>query len=270
MLPLNLPGSTSDTSQRDVDLWKMQSGVDFGLHEAEDGSMLIGGITVHYGQASAYVQSPDGRGDIDTTGYGVGATLTWYGASGLYVDAQAQYSWYESDLNSRTARRTMIEDNNGEGYSFSLETGKRFERGNGLTLTPQAQLIYSSVSFDRFRDALGAPVSLDDGESLRGRLGLSLDKEATWVAANGTNSRSHSYGIVNLYNEFLDGTQVDLAGVKFTNRDDRVWGGVGVAGSYNWNNDKFSVYGEASVNTSLENVSDNYGINANAGFRVSW
>jgi len=32
----------------------------------------------------------------------------------------------------------------------------------------------------------------------------------------------------------------------------------------------FSIYGEGSVNTSLENVADSYDLKATAGFRVKW
>jgi fibronectin-binding autotransporter adhesin len=64
-------------------------------------------------------------------------------------------------------------------------------------------------------------------------------------------SRSHVYGIAHLYYEFLDGTSVDVSGATLASRSDRLWGGVGLGGSYDWNDDKDSLYGEGSINTSL-------------------
>ncbi|WP_161939618.1 autotransporter outer membrane beta-barrel domain-containing protein [Paramesorhizobium deserti] len=38
---------------------------------------------------STDVSSSHGRGKADTTGYGIGSTLTCIGAGGVYVDGQA-------------------------------------------------------------------------------------------------------------------------------------------------------------------------------------
>ena len=63
---------------------------------------------------------------------------------------------------------------------------------------------------------------------------------------------------------------MDVSGVKFETRPERFWGGIGIGGSYNWNDDKYSVYGEVSANTSLESFGDSYAFNGTAGFRVKW
>jgi outer membrane autotransporter protein len=109
-----------------------------------------------------------------------------------------------------------------------------------------------------------------DGDSLRGRLGIALDRQTSWQADNGLLSRGHVYGIANLQYEFLDGTVVDVSGVSFSSRNDRLWGGAGVGGSYNWNDDKFSLYGEGSFNTSLADFGDSYELKGTAGFRMKW
>lgn len=99
---------------------------------------------------------------------------------------------------------------------------------------------------------------------------MTLDYETSWQNAKGLMNRSHVYGIANLYNEFLKGTRVDVAGLSLASKKDRVWGGVGAGGSYNCNDDKYSVYGEGLINTSLNNFGDNYTVKAQAGFRVKW
>ncbi len=260
--------STSDTDYT-ADIWKMQAGLDGQLHESQAG-MLIGGVTVHYARADATARSVYGDGEIDTDGYGLGATLTWYGTDGLYVDGQAQATWYDTDLSSTLANVGLSNGNDGFGYAFSLETGKRMMLDNGWTLTPQAQLVYSAVDFDSFEDVWGTPISRRDGDSLKGRLGVSLDREQVWQGEQGTISRSHVYGIANLYYEFLDGTAVDVAGVGFASRDQRLWGGLGLGGSYNWADDKYSIYGEGSINTGLAHFADSYSLVGTVGLRVKF
>jgi len=262
------PAHSTSRASRDVDLWKAQAGLDLVLRQSPDGSLLVGSMILHYGQASADITSVYGRGSIDTTGYGIGAALTWYGANGFYVDGQAHHNWYESDLKSRSTGRT--ENNDGSGYAFSIETGKRIMLGNGLSLTPQAQLIYSNVDFDSFTDSFGAKVGLDRGESLKARLGVSLDKETAWIATDDTKSRTHVYGVANLYNEFLNGSRIDVSDVRFTNRDERLWGGIGAGASYNWNDDKYSLYGKVNVSTSLQKFADSNVVSGGIGFRARW
>ncbi len=47
-------------------------------------------------------------------------------------------------------------------------------------------------------------------------------------------------------------------------------GGIGIGGSYNRNDDKYSIYGEGLVNTRLNNSTDNHSLKGNIGFRVKW
>ncbi|SPL62517.1 autotransporter outer membrane beta-barrel domain-containing protein [Ochrobactrum soli] len=260
--------STSGTDYNQ-NVFKMQAGLDGLLTENENGT-LIGGVFVQYVHGKTKTSSVYGDGEISTDGYGFGGTLTWYGNEGFYVDAQAQTTWYDSDLSSTLANRGLTDGNDGFGYALSIESGKRFAINPEWSVTPQGQLVYSSVDFDDFTDSFGAPVSSDKGDSLQGRLGITLDHETSWQNANGMTNRSHVYGIANMYYEFLEGTKVDVAGVSFASEKDRLWGGVGLGGSYNWNDDKYSIYGEGIVNTSLNNFGDSYTLKGNVGFRVKW
>ena len=263
------PARSTSYAHRDIDLWKLQTGFDFGLHQSADGA-LVGGVNISYGKALAEIASPYGRGKIDATGAGIGATLTWYGSGGFYVDGQAQVTWFDSDITSTTEGRKDVRGNNGHGYVLSAETGNRYQLGNGFFLTPQVQLVWSRVDFDSFTDPFGARVSLNDGDSLRGRFGVSLDHEASWVAKDGTKSRSHVYGIANLYNEFLDGTRVSVDSVRFATRDERLWAGIGIGGTYEWANGAYAFFGNANIAGSTENMSDSYAFGGTLGFRARW
>ncbi|MER9330971.1 autotransporter outer membrane beta-barrel domain-containing protein [Mesorhizobium sp. M0488] len=260
--------STSGTNYG-VTTWKLQAGVDGLLHESETG-ILIGGITAHYGTASSDVSSIFGVGSIAATGYGIGGTLTWFGNSGFYVDAQAQATWYDSDIRSATLGTTLADGNDGFGYGVGVETGQKIALNGNWSLTPQAQLAYSAVDFDAFTDPFGAVVSPGGSDSLVGRLGLSADYEDQWAGDEGQVSRTHIYGLANLYYDFLDGNDVDVSGVKLVSENQALWGGVGLGGSLSWVDGRYSVFGEGSVRTSLQDFGDSNAIGAKLGFSVKW
>lgn len=263
------PQTSTTGTDYDTTVWRLQAGVDGLLHESASG-LLIGGVTVHYGTVSSDVSSIFGAGSIAATGYGLGGTLTWCGDSGFYVDAQAQATWFDSDIRSATLGRELADGNDGFGSALGIETGHKITLGNNWSLTPQAQLAYSSIDFDGFTDPYGAVVSLDNSDSLIGRLGLSADYEDQWTDAAGQVSRAHVYGIANFYYDFLDGADVDVSGVSLVSRNQALWGGLGIGGTLSWADGRYAVYGEALARSSLENFGDSKAIGAKLGLSVKW
>ncbi|TIS51156.1 autotransporter outer membrane beta-barrel domain-containing protein [Mesorhizobium sp.] len=263
------PESATTVSDYNVTIWKLQSGIDGLLYEDATG-ILLGGLTFHYGTASSDISSIYGVGSIQATGYGFGGTLTWYGDNGFYTDGQAEVTWYDSDLKSATLGSDLAKGNNGFGYALSIEAGQKLALQGKWTLTPQAQLSYSSVRFDSFTDPFDAAVSLSGSDVLVGRAGLSLDYEDAWAGAQGKVSRSHIYGIANLYYDFLDGNDVDVSGVGFHEHDQPLWGGLGVGGTLSWADDRYTVFGEAFAKSSLKNFGDSRAIGAKLAFSVKW
>jgi outer membrane autotransporter protein len=263
----DLQPSTTTGSTTKTDQMKVQTGLDGLVTENERGRLIVG-LTAQYGLATANVASFFGNGRIRVEGTGVGGTLTWYGNNGFYVDGQAQSMFYRSDLSSVLAN-SLTHGNEGLGYAFSAETGKRFAVGNGWSLTPQAQLSYSKVDFDSFADRFGAPVSLRDADSLLGRAGLALNHQKVWNDGSGI-VRSDIYGIGNLHYEFLNGTNVDVAGTSFASAQDRLWGSIGGGGTYSWANGRYAIFGEVSYSASLNDSSDNHSYKGTGGFRVIW
>lgn len=146
------PKASTTGTEYDVGTWSLQGGHRAMLHESGAGA-LIGGVSFHFDTASADVSSRFGKGNIDTTGYGFDGTLTCYGNSGFYVDVQAGLTWYDSDLKSSTLNDTLADGNDGLGYGLSVEAGQKIALTRQWSLTPQAQLAYSSVHFDRFTNA---------------------------------------------------------------------------------------------------------------------
>lgn len=251
----------------DVDTWQLQAGADQQLYAGEAGK-LVGGLSARYGTIAGDVTSVFGNGSISSSGYGLGGSLTWYGSGGFYLDAQANLTWYDSALASSTAATGLVSGNGGFGYAIGVEAGQQIALDQNWSLTPQAQLSYSDVSYDGFTDTYGAAVSLAEGDDLTLRLGLSADYQDAWTDESGQTNRLHAYGIANLYYNMLPDSRTDLAGVQLVNTQDNLWGGVGIGGTYTWADDKYALHGEAHVNTSLANFGNSYSLAGTAGLTV--
>ena len=112
------PATSTTGARQDIDSWKAQFGVDRILNGERDGSRLVAGLAFHYGKADTRLSSAYGKGNVDTTVYGLTPTLTWYGANGVYVDVQAQANWFDSDLKSRSAG-TLRNGAKAHGYGWA-------------------------------------------------------------------------------------------------------------------------------------------------------
>ncbi|NYF34042.1 autotransporter-associated beta strand repeat-containing protein [Sphingopyxis sp. JAI108] len=263
------PEAVASTSgaDRKLNQWQAQLGLDAVLAERGDGAALVGGLTAHYGKADSSVASIFGNGTIDTQGYGVGATMTWYGPKGFYVDGQVKLSWFDSDLESNILG-DLVRGNKGDGQAFSLELGKQTPIGRNLSVTPQVQMSYAKVAFDRFADPSAAAVSVGKGESLKTRWGLAIDHQTSWKGRAGDTRRTRLYTVMNLSYEWLDGAVADVSGTPIVNRDHRLSGELGLGGSYSWGDDRFTLYTEVSGDTAIADFGAGYTLKGTAGFRV--
>jgi fibronectin-binding autotransporter adhesin len=253
------PNAAVSTSLADVnvDSWKLELGADHVLSERSDGATLVVGVLGGYGEANASIGSIFGNGSIKTKGYSAGATLSWFGPEGFYVDSRAQVTWFDSTLRS-SVLGMLADSNKGTGQAYSIEVGKRAPVGGNLSVTPQMQVVYSTVKFDRFTDPNGAVVSPQLGDSLKTRWGLSLDRQ---------DARSHLYGVANLSYEWLDGTVTDVSGAPIARENHRLWGEFGAGGSVQLGG-RLTLYTELSANTAIDDFGKSYSLKGVAGLRL--
>ncbi|MBX8827119.1 autotransporter outer membrane beta-barrel domain-containing protein [Ochrobactrum sp. SFR4] len=263
--------STAGDLHQEINTFIMQAGVDGQFYENENGK-LIAGITGQYGNARSHIdnRTGDGSGSVNTQGWGLGATTTWYDTSGFYVDAQAQANWYDSDLGIDAVNPTLRNGNKSFGYAMSLEAGQRIAIDQSWSLTPQTQLIWSAVDFDTFTDSYGARISNRSGDSLTARLGLAAHYADSFTGSGGRLVNTSVYGIANLYQELMGDARINYAGTPMTTGSDRTWGGIGAGGSYVWADNKYALYGEGTINTSLNHFADSYAFKGTVGFRAKW
>ena len=78
------------------------------------------------------------------------------------------------------------------------------------------------------------------------------------------------YAIANVYHEFKGDSAVSVGAVEYKAEEKGTWLGLGLGGTHNWANDKFSVYGEIGVKTSTKHFSDEYELSGTVGFRIGF
>ena len=240
-----------------TDSWGLQAGIDFDVDGGEAGNWVLG-VTTQYGTSNASVTNALGFGDIDSEGYGLGLTATWYGNSGTYFDAQAQANWISSDFSSSTGG-VLATGQDSTAYALSAEVGHRFELSETSALIPQAQLILGQVDGASFTDTAGNAVDLGSNSSTVGRLGLAYEYES------GDNT---FYAIANILHDFSGANTVDVAGASLSSNTSETWGEFGVGGSIAMN-ETTNFYGEVSYRQAFDN-SDSSALAATAGISIKW
>lgn len=250
---------------------RAQVGFNYPLFTRPDGSSLMFGGSFNIGHGRANVRSTDGTGKVTTDGIGFTTTLTWLDASGLYADAVGTFTWFDSDIESHVLYApSQINGNNAFGYLVSLEAGKVISLANGWALTPQAQLTYTNTSFDSFVDAQNVKISNKKSDNLIGRLGLSVNRQRTFLSPAGKERSLEVYGLVNYYYDFRNESEIAVADVRYRNSGEKNWGGVAVGATYEWADAKYAVYGQVGARTTFGNFGDSRIFSGNVGFRINF
>ena len=180
-----------------------RAGMDFAPRED-----LQVGFSVHAPRGKAEMA---GVGEVELDGLGAGVSAAWR-FEDFYVDAQAAATRYDVGLDSYTQGKLLKKDASGVGYALGAEAGKRMPVG-GAFVTPRAGLAWSKVDLDDFTDleTAGGPgrsrVSLEDAGSVKGRVGVTVEKEVGAGAASGL-----LFGSLDVEHELSDETEVKVGG----------------------------------------------------------
>lgn len=263
--------SSTIVSKYRQNYWLVQAGLDSQLRETESGR-LIGSGWVHYIDAKSRSYSRYGDGDINTQAYGFGGALTWYGDNGFYVDAQTQVSWYKTDLYSDLTRKNHVSDHNNAGYGFGIEVGKRIQYNDFWSFTPQAQLTYSGLNLKDYTDFYDARVHHSNENDVLGRLGLATNYENAWQDAAGFTRKLDLYGMIGVQQNFTGNSNIILvSGTPFyTGGQARTQLQLTLGSTYSWNDGKYAIFGTVETSGATKNISDNYSLSGNLGFKIRW
>ncbi|AJY45534.1 hypothetical protein TM49_07265 [Martelella endophytica] len=251
-----------------ADIIRLRMGVDAQFSETESG-LAVGGLVFQFANAEADVSSRVGGGDLTTQVFGIGATMTWYGNNGFYVDGQAFGNLINNSIT--IAGTPGLDLQQSYGYALSAETGFRFDVAPGWAVTPQAQLTWGSVDFDDFTGVYDEDVSLVHGDDLAVRMGLQTDHRTSWTTATGEARSASFHGIANVYYDLTnDPSEVRVSGVNMSTDDGDWTGEIGIGGSYTWLDGKLGINGDLTASTGLEDFGDSYGLTGKVRFQMHW
>ncbi len=225
----------ADSTRTDVGYDHDRSGGRAGVDVAVGEDARIG-VSVHGLQGEAEMTRNGGKVELSGMGVGVSATAM---AGGVYIDAQAQATWFDVEMTSSQGTTLMRTDEvDGGGWALGLEAGRSMAIGGNLSLTPSVGLAWSQASLDDFTDSRGARVSMEDSDSLMGRLGVSVAADA----GDGLRLIA-SAGVMR---EFSEDTEVQVSGTQLKASSETTGFRVGVGGVHSWGEGRYALQGSAS------------------------
>lgn len=174
-----------------------QYGYDLLAFDFGNGGWSVG-ITAQTGSVTANAEGAGGVGTIESTGYGIGTTATWFGRDGSYLDLQGQINFVETEF-ANIRHGNLSEAQKSEAWVASMELGRRMHLGGGLSIIPQGQLSVGQLAGSEFETDRGNQLSYDSHLSLNARFG---------VAAEYFGDRSRGYIVGNFMHNFSDTWEV--------------------------------------------------------------
>ncbi|MBS9132857.1 autotransporter outer membrane beta-barrel domain-containing protein [Escherichia coli] len=155
---------------------------------------VMAGYARDYNSTHSSVSDYRSKGSV--RGYSAGLYATWFAddisKKGAYIDAWAQYSWFE---NSVKGDELAYESYNAEGATVSLEAGYGFALNKSFGLEaakytwifqPQAQAIWMGVDHHAHTEANGSHIENDANNNIQTRLGF-----RTFIRTQEKNSGPH-------------------------------------------------------------------------------
>lgn len=175
--------------QLGIDALRLRS--DSGHEDAAGGFFAFGQSR---GDVNGFAVGVEGAyaGSTQLNGTSLGAYWTHLGPGAWYLDGVAMVMFPDG---SGTSQNNVGVDVDGTSFLASLEGGVPFVLGGGVTLEPQAQLVYQYLDLDNTADRFST-VSFSTPDVLTGRIGARL------VADFGGAQQLRSYLKLNLWQDW--------------------------------------------------------------------
>lgn len=167
----------------DADISAMQFGRDFYSSQQGDAT-LRAGVYGAIGRSSGKADHINAQGlrsragSNGLSGYSLGLYSTWLNGRGGYLDAVLQDTYYGTKSRSTDGMKLST---GGHGLVLSLEAGQRIPLTSGLTLQPQAQLVYQHLKLRDTADA-ASKVNFPGTDTALLRLGARLSQDLSLPA----------------------------------------------------------------------------------------
>jgi outer membrane autotransporter protein len=191
-----------------------------------------------------------------TDSFYAGAYGSWLRDDGAFFDIVGKYNWFSHSFDTPVfggGRDSGSYRNTGLG--LSAEIGKRFERGHGAFIQPEAELSALWAGRASYATANGLAVETPAADSLQLRLGVTAGRK--WQDAGG--AAKQVYGKAGWVNEYRGGSTVRVDGAAF---DASLKGHQWVAGvGYIEDNGRRQLYLDVEKSWG-DTVSKSWGVNA--------
>lgn len=190
----NRGGRSGKSVPGEADISAVQFGEDFYGSQLGDATFRAGmyGAIGHSKGKADHIDAQGLRssaGGNDFNGYSLGLYGTWLNGRGGYLDAVLQETYYDTKSRSNDGMKLSTR---GHGLAVSLEAGQRIPVAPGLTLQPQAQVVYQHPKLRDTADA-ASKVTFPGANTALLRLGARLSKDLSrpaqapataWVSAD--------------------------------------------------------------------------------------
>lgn len=253
-------GTLAKRNSYETSITGYQAGYDIPGVQNEQGGWLYS-VTTQWRQFDTDVNTIDGTGAIASEGYGVGATATWYGKNGSYMDLQGQYNRVGADFKGGR-QGTIREDVKFNTWFASFEFGQRYEIYENVSLVPQGQFTWGQFHGDSVVGK-SSPVTLrfDDERSIIARLGLGLEY---------TEDEFHAYVIGDVIHDTLDEWKTSVNGAETTDQLGSLSSEIGGGFSYTVS-DEADIFMRATYRFSYDSDDREHSSTyVSAGIRWTW
>ena len=279
---LRFSGDVQDTSlvtQSGADVTSreaagLEAGIELRSEVASGAGHWVLGGSIHSGIVRGTVASETGQAAIDAEGWGLGASLSWLGDGGSWVDLQGRVSWQKTDLTS-SATGALLTAHDSTVWALGVEAGQRIVLGDHGALVPQVQLSFARVEAGEGEDSLGNDIVLGRNDSMTGRVALSYEfgpvGEDGRHDPDGNGMRRHPFHVMLGVSHDLSGAdQVEVAGAELTAAAPRTWGEVGLGGRWTFAKGH-EIYAEGSYRQPLGGgAPGDRGLGISLGLRLAW
>ncbi|WP_434110485.1 autotransporter outer membrane beta-barrel domain-containing protein [Paraburkholderia caffeinilytica] len=238
-----LSQDSAASPQFDGSVYGIQAGQDLYADRSASGQRNHYGLFVGFARATGDVDGfalgmPNlAVGHLAINAYSLGGYWTHIGPSGWYTDAVLMGSSLTVDPASRDGLNTTT---HGSAVTGSLEGGLPIPLGAGLTLEPQAQLVWQHLSLSDFNDGVSS-VGFNSGNTFVGRIGARLQGQFDAFA-----TAWRPYVRVSLLREFGSDDKVTFGGgtvIPGTVGQTAAQLGAGVVGQFSTSGSVFATLG---------------------------
>ena len=199
----------------------LQAGFDFAKQTISTGTWVYG-ITAQFNSLNTDIKVATTEGELMAEGYGIGATATWVGLNGGYLDIQAQYNQITIDFKVAGSGTSFIDGQDSTAMAISMELGKRHSIGENLTFLTNGQISWGLADIGDVKSSSGQPIVFGDDANITARFGMRLEY-------NEEPYKLHL--LANLYYDTLESWEATFANATYIDSKDPVSLELGLGGS---------------------------------------